>query len=259
MWLYSLFTNVTLLTVWVTVESRYVNRVTFVNWLYSTHVKKEKRNVTLTWGHKCDSMYILTLFTIHSTNLQHIEERVSMCCTALKSAPQSQCAVQLYSQPHSLNVLYSSKISSTVSMCCTALQSALQSQCAVQLYRTSTVSSTVWLLRNLACGGIWMYGSSMWDMTHSYETWLIYMRHDSCIWNMTHSYEIWLIYRKMTHSYGTWLIHMRYDTFMCDMTHSCETWLIHIRHDLFIWDMTGFYETWLIHIRYDSFIWNVTH
>jgi len=39
-----------------------------------------------------------------------------------------------------------------------------------------------------------------WDMTHSYETWLMHMRHDSFIWDMTHLYE-------------TWLTHMRHDSF----------------------------------------------
>jgi len=75
-------------------------------------------------------------------------------------------------------------------------------------------------------------------MTHSYETWLIHMRHDSLIWDMTHSYVIWLIYMRhdsfiwdMTHSYETWLIHMWHDSIICDMPHSYMTWHIHTWHD----------------------------
>jgi len=95
----------------------------------------------------------------------------------------------------------------------------------------------------------------------SYETWIIppqlpiRMRHDSLAIRMRHDSIIW----DMTHSYETWLIHMRHDSFIWDMTHSYETWLIHIRHDSFIWDMTHSYETWLIHMRHDSFISDMTH
>ena len=87
----------------------------------------------------------------------------------------------------------------------------------------------------------------MWDMTHSYEwhdsficgTWVIrmcgmtnsYVWHDSFIRDMNHSY-VW----HDLFIWVTWLIHM------CDMTHSYMThsyvWL-----DSFIW------ATWLIHMR----------
>ena len=33
--------------------------------------------------------------------------------------------------------------------------------------------------------------SFIWDMTHSYGTWLIHMGRDSFIWDMIHSYGIW--------------------------------------------------------------------
>ena len=84
----------------------------------------------------------------------------------------------------------------------------------------------------------------IWDMTHSYETWLTHMRHDSCMWDVTPSYE-------------TWLIYVRHDLFIYDTTRLCETWLIRMRHDSFICDMTHSCVTWLIHMRHDSFMWVV--
>jgi len=44
----------------------------------------------------------------------------------------------------------------------------------------------------------------MWDMTHTYETWLILVRHDSYIWH---------------------------DSYLWDMTHARETWLKPMTHD----------------------------
>ena len=91
-----------------------------------------------------------------------------------------------------------------------------------------------------------------WDMTHSmthsYATWLIHMRHDSCIWDMTHAYETWLIQCDTTNSHETWLIPMRHDSFIWDTTHPYETWLIHMRHDssirhmCYLWHTYGVYE-----------------
>jgi len=101
--------------------------------------------------------------------------------------------------------------------------------------------------------GSWR-ASFIWDMTHSYATWLVYKRYDSYNWME------WMQRRDDMHlRYVTCLIHMRHDSFIWDMTHSYEIWLIHMRHDSFIWDMTHLYETWLIHMRHDSFICDMTH
>jgi len=72
------------------------------------------------------------------------------------------------------------------------------------------------------------------------------MKKDSDTWDRTHSYE-------------TWLIHIRHDSFMWDMTHSYETWLLHMIHDSYIWDMTPSCETWLIYMRHDSLISEIVH
>ena len=105
-------------------------------------------------------------------------------------------------------------------------------------------------------------------MTHSYETWLIHMRHDSIISDMPHSYEAWFIRMRhdsfiwvMTHSYETWPIHMRHDSsyetwfILMRQTHSYEAWFIGMSHDSFMWDMTHSYATWFIGMRHDSFIY----
>jgi len=89
------------------------------------------------------------------------------------------------------------------------------------------------------------------------------------ICDMTHSYT------KMTHSYATWLIYMRHNSFTCAMTHShlgtlemlsplLMTCLLRVRYDLFIYDVTDLHVTWLLHAKWlmhtchDSFTaWNV--
>ena len=75
-------------------------------------------------------------------------------------------------------------------------------------------------------------------MSHSYETWLLHMRHDSFIWDTTPLFEN--------------------DSFIWDMTPSYETWLLHMRHDSFIWDMPLPHETWRI-IWHAAFVRDVTH
>ena len=110
--------------------------------------------------------------------------------------------------------------------------------------------------------------------THSYETWLVDLRHNTFIYDMTPkclflpptivaslkcthtSYDV-LIW-DMTHSYETRLTHISHDSYMsvfaahnCNQseTHSCKLWLIDMRHDSFIWDTTHSYTTWLMQVR----------
>ena len=107
----------------------------------------------------------------------------------------------------------------------------------------------------------------IWDTTHSYETPLIHMRHDSFICDILYvkwsipSREENSVFRVLWREDIPCVCHMRHDSLICDLSY--ETWLNHIwriicgilcvchtRHDSSIWDTTHSYETWLIHMRY---------
>ena len=108
------------------------------------------------------------------------------------------------------------------------------------------------------------YDSLIWDITHSYVTWRIHVR--VC---RTQLQPVWYSFiRVKTHSYETGLVDMRHDSFIYHMTHTCPCFpptiapsrkCIHTRYDLLIWDMSHSYETCLIHMRHDSFVYPVTH
>jgi len=83
--------------------------------------------------------------------------------------------------------------------------------------------------------------------------------HDPFICDMNHSCAKCMIICDTTHSYATWLIYVRRDSFMCDAIISFVTWLIHVWHVSFICDMTHVYVTYLIYMRRDSLVCDVSH
>ena len=89
-----------------------------------------------------------------------------------------------------------------------------------------------------------------WDMTHLRETWLIHMEH---WWVSSHSVTNSII------TYQTWLIYARHDSFTWNMTHVYETWLIYMRYDSSTGTAAAHFPTWLIHMRHDSATWDMTH
>ena len=72
-----------------------------------------------------------------------------------------------------------------------------------------------------------------WDIVQKYWRRLVHMRYGLFIWHMTRSYRTWLIRCCMlraccaVHSYETWLIHMRHYLFKHEKGHYLyETWLM---------------------------------
>jgi len=108
------------------------------------------------------------------------------------------------------------------------------------------------------------YDSLIWDMTHWYGTWLIYMGRGALvitlgIYHPRTKGEKNLFICDTSHSYGARLIHTRYELSIWDMAHDYETWSILMKRDAFIYDTSHSHGTRLIHTWHDPFIRDTTH
>jgi len=90
------------------------------------------------------------------------------------------------------------------------------------IYKTQTrmtitlrAISVEWRLVAVCVGSAWVM-SCIYDLTHTYVTWLIHMWHGLLTYDMTHA----LMLCDMTHSYVIWLMDIWHDSF-CAMTHTC--------------------------------------
>jgi len=109
-----------------------------------------------------------------------------------------------------------------MSVTCTTCTVILVCQCCIYLLDDSKVTNyiCIWDIKLLR----------VIHMRHQVTS----MRDDSFIWEISFIWE-------MTHSYETILIYMRHDwhdSFIWDMTHSFETWLMGMRNDSSKWDTT---------------------
>jgi len=105
------------------------------------------------------------------------------------------------------------------------------------------------------------HDSFIWDMNHSYGTWLIYwVRFEaySCVCDRTHAYGTWLIFIwDMTPSYGIVISHMTHARTVWVniwvMSHMKELWHIWISHVPY----AGVCHIWMSHVTYAGVISNI--